>query len=318
MNKLPIGIFLAAFSMAALIALAGCKGLVDRNAGTMGNVFRAQVSANERVSNLEKSESRNSEARLDHIGAWSEGTQYALDQIPGPSKEIVVAKDINERVQTLANKPDFNEVREVKNIIDGLLSQMNSQQEIAQAALLEKDNNIYKLTLEIKALDNAKESEVGKALKTAAASAAKADQYKETLSDMDSFFGFGAIFYGVKKLIMRSIWVIGIFLVVFLVLRLAAGSNPVCAAIFGIFEQVIAWVINALKAVAPKAAKFSNLVEQKVFDGYKTTLTKVIDGIQMLKEKGGTLDDLTVELAKSMDAADKERVEGVKKDLHWK
>lgn len=313
MNKLS-----AVLSISLILIFAGCKGLVGRNAGVMGTAFKAQTSANDRVTNLERSEGKNSEARLDHIGAWSEGTKYALDKIPEPSKEIVVAKDINERVQTLANKPDFNEVREVKNIIDGLLSQMNSQQEMAQAAIHDKDEEIYKLTLEVKALGNAKESEVRSALKTAAASAAQADQYKETLSDMDSFFGFGAIFYGVKKLLTRSIWAIVIFLVVFLVLRLAASANPVCAAIFSIFEQVIAWFINALKMIAPKAAKFSNLVEAKVFDGYKNTLTKIIDAIQLVKEKSGTLDDVAAELAKSMDTADKDRVEIVKKELHWK
>lgn len=312
-----------AFVICVVLTVTGCKGLVGRNAGTMGPAFRAQVSANERVENIGKSEAKNSEARLDHIGAWSEGTKYALDKVPEPSKEVTVAKDINERVQTLANKPDFNEVREVKNIIDGLLSQMTSQQEMAQALLHDKDTEIYKLTLEVKALEVAKESEISKALKTAASSAAKADQYKETLSDMDSFFGLGAIFYGVKKLITRSIWVIVIFLVVFLVLRLAASANPVCAAIFSIFEQVIAWFINALKMIAPKAAQYSGMVTNKVFDGYKLTLTKIIDAIQLLKEKEtpvkkATIDELTAELAKSMDVADKERVEGVKKDLHWK
>lgn len=303
---------------ALLLTLVGCKGLVGRNAGTMGPSFRAQVSANERVANLEKSEGKNSEARLDHIGAWSEGVKYSLDKVPEPSKEIIVAKDVNERVQALANKPPFSEVQEVKAIIDGLLSEMNSQQALALSALSSKDDEIYRLNLEVKAISNAKESEVGKALKTAAASAAKADQYKETLSDMDSFFGFGAIFYGIKKLLTRSIWAIVIFLVVFLVLRLAASANPVCAAIFSIFEQVIAWFINALKMIAPKAAKFSNLVEAKVFDGYKNTLTKIIDAIQLVKEKSGTLDDVAAELAKSMDTADKDRVEIVKKELHWK
>jgi hypothetical protein len=177
---------------------------------------------------------------------------------------------------------------------------------------------------QVKDLDNQKQSEISAALKMSEANALKADQYKATLNDMDSFFGFGAIWYGVKKLIIRLSWTLLIVGVLFLVLRLAAASNPIAGAVFGIFEQVIGWFMNALKMLAPKAHQVAGFVESKVFDGYKQTLTHIIDNIQLLKAKDEgetdkyTLDDLMEEMAKSMDTSDKERIEGIKKDLHWK
>lgn len=320
MNKFFNGFVL----MSLVVLLSGCSYLRNRNAGVFGKTSKEQASQNDRIVSLEQSEAKNSNERLSHIGAWSEGTEYTLNKVEEPSKEVIVAKDINERIQALANKPDFNEVKEVKAIIDGLLSEMNAQQNDARNQLSKKDDEIYRLTLEVKALDASKESEVRKALKMAEASAAKADQYKATLNEMDSFFGFGAIWYGIKKLFSRLMWILIIGGVLFLILRFASMSNPIAKAIFSIFEQVIAWFINMLKMLAPRATQFSNLIEKNVFDGYKKTLTHIIDGIQLLKEKDTdeadkyTLDDLMEQLSKDMDTADKNRVEGIKRELHWK
>jgi len=319
MNKFFYG-FITALT---LLTLVGCAGLIGKNQGVFGNASKKQADQKERITALEQSESENSTARLNHIGAWSEGTKYTLDKVPEPSKEVVIAKDINERIQGLANKPDFNEVKEVKAIIDGLLSEMNAQQEAAKASLAKKDTEIYALGLEVKVLDESKRSEIRKALKMAEDSAAKADQYKATLNEMDSFFGLGAIWYGLVKLITRGAWFIGGGLVLFFILRMLAASNPIAGAIFAIFEQVISWFINMLKMLAPKAAQFSGFIESKVFDGYKTTLVHMIDSLQLLKEKESDgkkygIDDLFVELDRAMDTSDKERVELIKKELHWK
>ena len=251
--------------------------------------------------------------------------RYFFQRIQEPSKEVQVAKTVSERIAALANKPDFDEVIEVKSIIDGLLSEMNAQQAEARKSLNKKDVEISSLNNEIKELSLEKQSEIDRALKLSEVNAAKADQYKATLNDMDSFFGFGAIWYGVKKLISRMLWTIVIIGVLFLVLRIAAASNPIAGAIFGIFETVISWFMNALKMLAPKAHQISGLIEKNVFDGYKDTLVHLIDEIQMLKSKDVpgtptkfTIDDLMDACAKSMNTSDKDRVENIKRELHWK
>lgn len=318
-NKFIIG-FITCFT---LIILVGC-GLTARNQGIFGKQAAATDKQADRIEKIEKAEAVNSTERLDKIGAFSYGVKYSLDKDVNQSPEVQVAKTINERVTALANKPDFNEVKEIMGVVDGLLSQLKTQQDEAKETLAKKDKQISALITEIKELDVKKDTEIAAALKMSEANALKADQYKATLSEMDSFFGFGAIWYGVKKLITRLAWTLAIVAVLFFVLRIAAASNPIAGAVFGIFEQFVSWFINGLKFLAPKAHSMSGFIETKVFDGYKQTLTHIIDNIQLLKAKDEgeadkyTLDDLMDELAKSMDTADKERIEGIKKELRWK
>jgi hypothetical protein len=313
--------FFAAF---VVILLVSCAGLTDRHEGIFGKSAQKAAKQVERVEQIEKKEAVNADDRLTKIGAWQTGVDYSLNKIQDPPKEVTVAKTINERVAALANKPDFNEVKEVKAIVDGMLSEMKSQKEEAQKSLSKKDEEISKLNEQIKDLDTEKKSEIAIAMKQSESNALKADQYKATLNDMDSFWGFGAITYGFKKLFSRLMWTIIIVGVVFLVLRIAATAYPPAAAVFSIFEMMISWVMNGLKLLAPKAHQISGFVETKVFDGYKKTLTHIIDEIQMLKAKDEgekdkyTIDDLTTELAKALDTEDKDRIDGIKKELRWK
>ena len=160
MNKFFYG-FITAL---AIIMLVSCASLIGKNKGTIGPATKNQLNQNDRVTQVEQKEAKNSETRLNHIGAWSEGTKYALDKVPEPSKEVVVAKDINERIQALANKPNFDEVKEVKAIIDGLLSELNSQKNEAAYSLSKKDTEISNLNLQIEELNIVKQSEIRKAL----------------------------------------------------------------------------------------------------------------------------------------------------------
>jgi Cdc6-like AAA superfamily ATPase len=120
---------------------------------------------------------------------------------------------------------------------------------------------------------------------------------------------------------MWTIIIVGVF---FFILRIAAASYPPAAAVFKIFEIIISWFMNALKMLAPKAHQISGMIEKKVFDGYKDTLVHIIDEIQLLKSKESntttkyTIDDLMEACSKSMDTEDKDRIEGIKRELHWK
>ena len=56
---------------------------------------------------------------------------------------------------------------------------------------------------------------------------------------------------------------------------------------------------------------------------FRQTLTHLIDTMQLLKTKETetvkyTLSDLATELAKSMDSSDKDRVDEIKRELHWR
>ena len=313
-------------SAVVITALIGCAGLTSKNAGTFGKASQKTSDAKDRVVNIEKGMDKNKDEKLTSIGAWSEGTTYVLDKVQDPPKEVVIAKDVNERVKALANKPSFDEVKEVQAIIDQLLSDFKSEQEAGKKALAGKDEQIYSLGLQMRALNEAKETEIGKYMKLAEVNARKSDQYKATLEEMDSFFGLGAIWYGLKKLIVRGAWILGIGGVLYLVLRMLSISNPAVASVFSIFETMFSWVIKMIQGLAPKAAQFAGLVSNKLFEGYKNTLNKMVDTIELIKEReaaaGGakkyTIDELLGEVAKSMDTEDKDRITTAKKELSWK
>jgi hypothetical protein len=182
------------------------------------------------------------------------------------------------------------------------------------------------MSLELKTLESAKDNEIRKFMDQAKVSAQKADQYKATLNEMDSWFGLGAVFYGVKKLIMSASIFLIIGTVLYLILRLAATANPIAGSVFSIFEMMFSWVIRLIKGIAPRALEFAGNTATSVFQGYKKTLNQLVDTIELMKERekatGGvkkyTLDEILGEVSKAMDSDDKDRVMAAKKELQWK
>jgi hypothetical protein len=146
---------------------------------------------------------------------------------------------------------------------------------------------------------------------------------------MDSWFGLGAVGYGLKRFITSAMWILGIGGLVFLLLRAFAASNPIIGSIFAIVEQMFSWVINTVRVIAPKATKVAGFTETKVSDGYKNTLSKVIDAIETVKVKqdaavkagalaNTVIDDIMAEAGHTMNQDDKDRVTEAKKALLWK
>jgi len=309
-----------------VFVLVGCGSLLSSNKGVIGDSYKKNNAAKEQFTKIERGMAETDQQRLNHIGALAEGTDYALKKVQDPTKEVEVAKEMNDRVKVLANKPDFNEVKEVISIVDKLLSEIISEQKRGRDALSVKDVEIQDLNVQMKDLVVSKAAELDKYLKLAENNALKADQYKATLNEMDSWFGLGAIFYGVKRLFVSILWFVVIFLVLYLVLRLAASANPVVGSIFSIFEIGFSWVISLIKGIAPGAAKFASLVPTHISDGYKDTLQKLIDSIELMKdreaaaggEKEHTISELLTEVSKSMDQSDKDRIDRIKRELKWK
>ena len=89
--------------------------------------------------------------------------------------------------------------------------------EEGNAALLVKDKQINDLQDQYKQLNEQKAKDVAVAFSEANEFAKQADQYKATLSKMDSFFGLGAIWYGAHKFLITSMWVLGSGLILFII-----------------------------------------------------------------------------------------------------
>lgn len=323
MNKFFYGFVTALF----VIGLIGCSSLLNSNEGILGKASKKNTEVDTKIRMVENAQAQSNEERLAHIGAWSKGgVEYSLSQIPDTNmtREVIVAKEMNERVEALAGQPDFKEVEAVKEIVKKLLDENAKVIEQGEKALASKDKEIAKLQTQVKALNSQREDEIAVALAQSKANAAIADQYKATLNQMDSWFGLGAIGYGLKKLLISSAWFLGIGGVLFILLRVLSMSNPMAASIFSIFSKMGSWLINTIEFIVPKAAEMAGHTATAVFNAYKSTLTKVVDAIQMAKERAAAagkepnINDVLDEVAKSMNTDEKAIVEELKKALNWK
>lgn len=303
----------------SLCLFAGC-GILSKNKGVVGKASVAENKAKERIEVVDNTAARVDAQRLDKIGAFASGIDYLLKKEDGPSPESAAAKTLNERVIGLANKPDFKEAQEVVSLAD----QMVANQADGQKAIAKKDKEIEDLGLSVKNLKTQKEQAVKSYLKIADKNAALADQYKASLGQMDSLFGLGAVWYGAKRFIVSWALLLGIGSIIFLVLRIASMSNPIAASIFSIFNQAGSWFINGLAVLFPKALQLAGNTATIVFNSYKGTLVKIVDAIQVVRDrstatgKPATIEEYLTEAEKSMDAGEKAIVQELKKALNWK
>jgi outer membrane lipopolysaccharide assembly protein LptE/RlpB len=293
------------------ILLTSC-GILNRNQGVTGNATKKQQGAEAKIEMVDDKTANVNVKRLDKIGEISYGTGVAL----AISNGVPAAVELNKRVEALANQPSIEAMKQMEIIVNQLLTN--------NATLLDKkDKEITALGIEMKKLAADKEAAVNNQIKVAEANAAKADKYKATLDEMDAWLGLGAVWYGLVKFFTSSMWILGIGGILFLVLRLAAASNPVCGAIFSIFEQIVAWGINAVKIVFPKALSFAGHVTKEVYDASRGLLSKIIDSLQIVKvieKKTGkdcTIKELLDELSTSLDKTEKDEIKKIKADLGY-
>jgi ElaB/YqjD/DUF883 family membrane-anchored ribosome-binding protein len=303
----------------SLIALTSCTVFSNK-----GKAAKAEERGRAKIVEVDSRINANVVDKIDAIASLAYGTDYALSKINEPSREVEVARDINKRVASLAGSPTLDQMKEMQDTIDKLTSILSTERSEGKQKLLEKDQVISNLQNEAKALQVAKETEIRRYMRVAQEAAAAADAYKVELDKMNKWFGLGAVFYGLKKFIISSMWILGIGGILFIILRLVSYSNPFAASIFSIFSTIGSWFIRAIEALLPKAVSLAGHTANKVFNVYKSTLWKIVDGIQTTKDRSAaasktpSLNDVLNEVSKSMNEDEKLVVEEIKKALHWK
>lgn len=294
-----------------------------------GAASTAEERGRDRIELINKSKATNSVAKMEAIAVFAYGVDYTLRLDAEPSKEVVTALDLNSRIMSLSGTPALDKMKEMKETIDQLHSDVAKVRVEGQKKLEAKDLEITALQNKAKQLEDIKDAEVAKYMKSARDAAAVADTNKAALDEMkdemNAWGGLGAIFYGFKKLIIRLAWILGISTVLFIVLRVAAASNPIAASAFSIFSIVGSWMINGLKLLfGGKSVELAGHVPTTMFNEYKGVVVKIIDCIQLVKDRskkvGGepTLKEVMDEVSKSMDLREKTLVEEIKRDLNWK
>lgn len=300
------------------LILSGCAIF-----GTGKNIAKEEKSR-AKIENVNSQISSNAMEKLDTIAGLSYGVNYSLRKVTDPSREVSVAMDLNQRVISLSGSPSVEAMKEMQSTIDKLTSTLEKERKQGQKMLDEKDKQITETQNETKALLAQKDAAIQRYMKDAKDAAANADAYKQELADYEGWFGLKAVVKGSWRFIKSAAWILSIGSILFLVLRFASLSNPAAASIFAIFDTIASWFIHAFSALFPKALQLAGNVSSSLFNTYKSTLTKLVDAIQLAKEKSDAvgkqpnLEDVLDEVAKSMDDDEKAIIIELKKALHWK
>jgi hypothetical protein len=289
----------------------------------IGKNYKADVKAKEKVEQTDKGLRKSDRDKLENVSILASGTDYALQKATNKEPVVEIAYELNKRILSLSGQPDINAEKEMWTMVDQLSSDLASEKTRGRKLLLELDDRIQRLQTENKKLSAEKETHLSNYMKLSGETAGKADAYKAEISEYQGWFGLKAVIKGLSQFIKSSLVIITVFLVLFLVLRAFAASNPIVGAIFSIFEQIAAGFIKLIQGMAPKSANFANLIPKTTFDGYKQTLDKLVDTIELLKDnqkrsqKQYTLDEILNELSKTLNDSDKGRIEEVKKTSGW-
>jgi hypothetical protein len=258
--------FKSILAVGTLVFLLGCAGLVSKHQGTIGKQSIREDRAKAKIEQVDKDSANLNLERLTQIGQLSYGIDYALDK--STNQESLIAYDLNKRVETLAEKPSLDAVKEMQQIV----SQMTSNN---TSLLQKKDKQISSLQSDIQQLTKDKESAIQHYISVADKNAAKADQFEASLKDMDSFMGLGAVWYGLKHLISRLTWFLVGFGIIYTVLRVLAASYPPAGIAWSIFSQVGAVLIQMIEGIFPKAISSLKLVESSAHDEVVKELAKL-------------------------------------------
>jgi hypothetical protein len=295
-------------SVLSFILLTGC---------TTSNSDKVQKTK-DALSDTRVEKAKNDGEKLQAVSTLAAGTDYSLKSVTNPPVQVKTAIDFNSRILSIAGNPNVDELNKIKQITDLLNSELEKEREKGNRLLKQKDGEILELQNKQKDIQNRYELQI-KGLEVQATQVAKkADLLQVTVDEVNSWMGLGGVMYGLKRFVSIGVTGILIFLICFMVLRFLAASNPIAGAIFSIVEHIVAFIINILKGVAPKAVEFSKHIELPKFNRYKNTLDSIVDTIESLKnlqKKTGinyTLKDVTDELDRNLNDSEKVLIDELK------
>lgn len=318
--------YLLLFFLLSTFLLTSCNNSFQRR----NPAYTTQTVARQNVEAVEKKAAQNTESKVEQISVFAAGTDHALRKVEEPTREVEVAKQMNDRVMSLSGSPTLDELKRVYAMVDDLVSQMQLERMRGVEQLSKKDREITKLQEESKVILAQKEVEVRRYISASEKLAGQLDAANQQLSKMNSWFGLGAIGYGLKRLVVSLAWFIGGFTIIFFVLRVFAASNPFIGALFSIFEVISSFIINALKGLTPGAFKFANFTPTHIVNRYKKLSEKIIDVFETLKDRGDALDtnggtvksytlkEILSIFSQRFGDDDKDLVDEIKTRLGWK
>jgi xanthosine utilization system XapX-like protein len=214
-------------------------------------------------------------------------------------------------------------MNKITQIVDLLNSEVTKEKEKGKKLLANKDEEVKELQAANTELKTKYEQQIGDLIAKSKDIARTGDNAQATVNEMSGNFGLNAVWWGLKRFVFTSITAILIFVVVFLLLRIASATNPIAAAVFSVFNVIGSGILQLIKGLTPKAVEISKLVNVEEHNKYKETLDKVVDTIETFKlkcelgNKQCTLGEVLEELDRVMDQKDKDCIKDILKDQKW-
>lgn len=273
--------------------------------------------------NTKEELAKNDQEKLAQTATFAYGVNYSLNQVTNVTLPIATALKLNGRIMSIVGSPELDEMNKIVQIVDLLNSEVAKEKAKGQALLSNKDNEVKELQAANNELKIKYEQQIGDLINKSKDIARTGDNAQATINEMSGNFGLNAVWWGLKRFVLTSVTAILIFVVVFLLLRIASATNPIAAAVFSVFNVIGSGVLQLIKGLTPKAVEISNLVHLNEHNKYKETLDKVVDTIETFKlkceagNKQCTLGEVLEELDRVMDQKDKDCIKDILKDQKW-
>lgn len=256
-----------------LILLTGCTlgcTLLHPIPKTIGKSTIKQQAAISTLQNTSEIAASANQDRLAYISAYSFGISYDLAKETNDIVELTAGK-LNDRIQALAGKPDFNEVQIIKSLVDELIT----NQIAGDKALSFKDKEIENLMNSVKSLEIQKNIETKKALALAINNAEQEDTIQSELNSTKTFWGLGGVAIGLFSFGSHIFWLLLILFILYFILRTAATFYPPAAVLWTVFSQIGAVLIKCVEGIFPKAISSLGLIESEVHNDVVAELAKL-------------------------------------------
>jgi len=299
----------------ALLLVVGCStmtGIFGKSSNSVAKQELKITQLNDKIADLQV-------AKINQVSQLSFGVDVALQKITNAPIEVVVAKELNSRVESIAGLPPLEQQKEMFKMVSDLIA----TNAIGIRELAVKDAQLEAIQQEEKLLLAQKNTELSNTLILSKTIALQADTTKSKLDEYRGWFGLNAVWMGLKQFTTTSFWVLIGIGILFLLLRVLATANPIAGAIFSVVDVFFSWIVNTIKLIAPKALSIANTVEKDVYGATKSALSSIIDSVETVKltsaaaGKPATIEDLLNVAEASMSPADKALIEQIKLEMNW-
>lgn len=303
------------------LLLNGCGTIVSKNeTGSLTKINKKLTD----ITAVEKKVHQNETNKFNLISNFSYGIKYSLDNINTEEdyeSAVYSSKLLNNRILSISGYPNINDIKSMEDLVDKLKSDILTQQAKGIAELEKKDKEIMALLDNKAYLEKELEKANNKLSDTALKISSENDKNKIVINEINSYYGLGAIYYGLKRFLTTCFVTILCVIIGYVVLRILATLNPIASAIFSVIESIFSYGIRFIKLLAPNSTKISGLSATVEVNKYKNTLSKVVDSIQVSvqnkEECDVTLCDIKTELSKNMNSDDKIVINEIKNELKW-